>query len=65
MAYMVWCGKHSYHSQQKFRMTENLIGTEFHFDSLEFQSLEGVVKAIGINPCDLCTYCWTGKEDED
>ena len=35
---------------------------KFNFDSLEFQSLEGVIKAIGVNPCDLCTYCWNGKE---
>ncbi|MBQ8904111.1 MAG: amidophosphoribosyltransferase [Oscillospiraceae bacterium] len=30
--------------------------------SLEFQSLEGTERAIGLPPCDLCTYCWTGKE---
>jgi len=30
--------------------------------SLDFQSLEGVIEAIGIDPCKLCTYCWTGKE---
>ena len=35
---------------------------KLHFDSLEFQSLEGVAKAIGIEPCQLCTYCWNGKE---
>ena len=23
---------------------------------------EGVVKAIGLDPCELCTYCWNGKE---
>ena len=34
----------------------------FHFDSLEFQTLEGVIKAIGIDKCKLCTYCWNGKE---
>ena len=34
----------------------------FHFASLEFQSLEGVIKAIGLDPCKLCTYCWNGKE---
>ena len=38
------------------------IADKFHFDSLEFQSLEGVIKAIGIDPCKLCTYCWNGKE---
>ena len=32
------------------------------FASLEFQTLEGIIKAIGINECDLCTYCWNGKE---
>lgn len=35
---------------------------KFHFDSLEFQSLEGVCRAIGIDECKLCTYCWNGKE---
>jgi len=35
---------------------------KFHFSSLEFQSLEGIVKAIGLEPCKLCTYCWNGKE---
>lgn len=38
------------------------IADKFHFDSLDFQSLEGIVKAIGIEPCKLCTYCWSGKE---
>ena len=35
---------------------------KFHFSSLEFQSLEGLVESIGIDPCKLCTYCWSGKE---
>ena len=35
---------------------------KFNFASLGFQSLEGVVGAIGLEPCKLCTYCWTGKE---
>ncbi len=34
----------------------------FHFSSLEFQSLENVIKAIGLPACELCTYCWNGKE---
>ncbi len=32
------------------------------FASLEFQSLEGIVEAIGIDKDDLCTYCWDGRE---
>lgn len=35
---------------------------KFNFESLEFQSIEGLIEAIGIEPCKLCTYCWTGKE---
>ncbi len=35
---------------------------KFHFDSLEFQTLEGIIKSIGLPECKLCTYCWTGKE---
>ena len=35
---------------------------KFQFESLEFQSIEGLIEAIGIEPCKLCTYCWTGKE---
>lgn len=35
---------------------------KFQFESLEFQSIEGLKEAIGIDPCKLCTYCWTGKE---
>ena len=38
-------------------MAENL-----HLGSLDFQSLQGVIEAIGIEPCKLCTYCWNGKE---
>lgn len=30
--------------------------------SLEFQSLPGTVRAVGKPECDLCTYCWNGKE---
>lgn len=35
---------------------------KLHLGSLEFQSLDGLQKAIGIDECKLCTYCWNGKE---
>ena len=35
---------------------------KFKFASLGFQTIDGVIKAIGIEPCKLCTYCWNGKE---
>ena len=32
------------------------------FDSLGYQSLDGLLEAIGIDREKVCTYCWTGKE---
>ncbi|MBR5540136.1 MAG: amidophosphoribosyltransferase [Clostridia bacterium] len=34
----------------------------FEFASLDFQSIENIVKAIGLPECELCTYCLNGKE---
>ena len=31
-------------------------------NSLGFQSLDGLMEAIGIDKDKVCTYCWTGKE---
>ena len=32
------------------------------FDSLGYQSLPGMLEAIGIDPAQVCTYCWDGRE---
>ena len=32
------------------------------FDSLGYQSLDGILEAIGLDRDKVCTYCWTGKE---
>ena len=32
------------------------------FSSLGYQSLEGLLEAIGIDKKTVCTYCWTGRE---
>lgn len=34
----------------------------FGFTSLGYQSLDGLLEAIGIDPDKVCTYCWNGKE---
>ncbi len=47
---------------ERGRRLREKICEELHLKSLEFQSLEGVIKAIGVAPCKLCTYCWNGKE---
>ncbi len=38
------------------------ISKKLNLASLDFQSLEGVIHAIGLPACELCTYCWDGKE---
>lgn len=47
---------------ERGKLLRKTIADKFGFASLEFQTLEGVCKAIGIEPCKLCTYCWNGKE---
>ena len=38
------------------------ICTEMGFDSLGYQSLDGLLEAIGLDRDKICTYCWTGEE---
>lgn len=49
-------------STERGKALRQTICEQLGFASLEFQSLEGVIKAIGLEPCKLCTYCWNGKE---
>ena len=35
---------------------------ELGFDSLGYQSLDGLLEAIGLDRDKVCTYCWTGEE---
>ena len=49
-------------STERGKKMRDAICKKLNFASLEFQSLEGVIEAIGLEPCKLCTYCWNGKE---
>ena len=49
-------------STERGKALRKVICDKLNFASLEFQSLQGTIDAIGIEPCKLCTYCWTGKE---
>lgn len=49
-------------STERGKALRKAICDKFNFDSLEFQTLDGVIEAIGLEPCKLCTYCWNGKE---
>ncbi len=49
-------------STERGRYLRDEICRRLKLTSLEFQSLPGTVKAIGLPECNLCTYCWTGNE---
>lgn len=49
-------------STERGKALRRIICEKLNFASLEFQSLEGIIKAIGLDPDCLCTYCWNGKE---
>ena len=49
-------------STERGKKLRKAICDKFNFASLEFQSLEGIIKSLGIDRCKLCTYCWNGKE---
>ena len=49
-------------STQRGKAMRQAICDKFKFASLGFQTVEGVVDAIGLDRCKLCTYCWNGRE---
>ncbi len=49
-------------STERGKNLRKAICKKFNFDSLEFQTIEGVIEAIGLDESKLCTYCWNGKE---
>lgn len=38
------------------------IREKLNFTSLRYQRLDDMLEAVGIDPDNLCTYCWNGKE---
>ncbi|MBR6741528.1 MAG: amidophosphoribosyltransferase, partial [Clostridia bacterium] len=57
-----YIAEYSDSSTERGKKLRKAIANKFKFASLEFQSLEGIVKAIGLPKEKLCTYCWDGKE---
>lgn len=49
-------------STERGKKLRRSICEKLNFSSIEFQSLEGAVEAIGLDKCKLCTYCWDGRE---
>ena len=48
-------------SERYGRMVEGIC-RRLRVTSLRYQTLEGMLASIGIDPELVCTYCWTGKE---
>ncbi len=46
---------------ERGKKLRKVICDQLNFASLEFQSLEGIIEAIGLPTDSLCTYCWNGK----
>jgi len=49
-------------STERGKNMRQAICDKLGFKSLEFQSLEGMIEAIGLPADCVCTYCWNGKE---
>ncbi len=47
---------------QNYKEMVDEIRKQLNFTSLRFHRLDDMEKSIGISPCKLCTYCWSGKE---
>lgn len=47
---------------ERGKKLREVIADKFNFASLGFQSLKGIIEAIGLPEENLCTYCWSGKE---
>ena len=46
----------------RYRDMTRAIGEKMGFSSLEYTRLDDMINATGIEPCKLCTYCWSGIE---
>lgn len=46
----------------KYAKMVDTICAEMGFTSLRFQTLEEMIESIGIDPEEICTYCWNGKQ---
>lgn len=57
-----YIAEYSDSATERGKRLRKAIAEKFNFASLEFQSIEGIVEAIGLPKDQLCTYCWDGKE---
>ncbi|HIV17994.1 MAG TPA: amidophosphoribosyltransferase [Candidatus Merdivicinus intestinigallinarum] len=47
---------------ERYKKMVEAIGKKLDFTTLGYQTLDGMLEAIGLPKDQVCTYCWTGKE---
>ena len=47
---------------EEYKKMVEEIGKQLQFTSLRYHRLDDMIESVGIDPCKLCTYCWSGKE---
>lgn len=47
---------------EKYQKMVDGICEKLNFTSLRFHRLDDMLESVGIDPENLCTYCWNGKE---
>ena len=48
-------------STQRGQNLRRVICEKLHFSTLEYQTVEGILEAIGLPADQVCTYCWNGR----
>ncbi len=54
--------EYSNSNTERGKLLRDEICRRLQLTSLEFQSLEGTIRAVGKPDCQLCSYCWNGRE---
>ena len=54
--------EYSDRNTERGRRLRKTICESLGFSSLEFQSLDYLIKSIGLNEEEVCTYCWNGRK---
>lgn len=50
------------YNSEKYQNMVDKICEKLNFTSLRFHRLDDMIEAVGMDPCKLCTYCWSGRE---
>ena len=45
-----------------YKSMVDIIRKSLNLTTLEYHSLDGLLESVGIEKCNLCTYCWNGVE---